>query len=195
MSVDYWWCFLRVSEDEAETFQIEFNKAISTITISHEAQDALEDWRLRGWEIDPDTLWTCFAYQKSVTELAIKFLTINGEYNYKCDENHILEFIIMNRVCAPFMLWWALGPERSDRLPGTFGNFFVTPEDVSKTIELISSIFEDWDDEFQHRANSVGYLGNNNEEDAERLKSIIPNALEKVREAGEGLLVLSIPNF
>jgi len=103
----------------------------------------------------------------------------------------LLGVLIADRTPAAAALYFGLGPDRAERLPGHFGALFAAPGDVGPLLRTVTAVTDHPSSEMLERAQSWLARGNNQSTDPEELFAFIPRALRMAQARNEGLLVLT----
>ncbi|SRR5579883_1189128 len=194
MSIDPVWHFFRVAPDEVTQVQEAFDRAVRQSRIAEQTQAFFESQQ--GQSNDFDSFYESYGnifdlfYPEAFTELFDDVVTDKLQLAERS-----LEFVMTNRFGASAMLFYALGWELSHRLPGYFGNLFVSPNDVANVLAEVEQVFNAINAaEFVERAEEAGSLGNCNGDVAGNLASLLPASLRTVLAEGDGLLALNYPH-
>lgn len=201
MSVDLVWHFFRVSPDEASQIQEAFESAVKQSQIAEKAHAFFQSKEAEaksdqqdGFDQDYEFLFDLF-YPDAFLELYDDVATGRLSLGEQQPRQALLEFVLTNRVGASVMFFYSLGWQAASKLPGYFGNMFVPPEAVAKTLAEVENVFREVDiEEFTKDAETLGSWGNCNEDVARDLASLLPNSLRTVLAEGNGLLALNYPD-
>jgi hypothetical protein len=99
--------------------------------------------------------------------------------------------LIADRTPAAAALYFGLGPDRAERLPGHFGALFAAPSDVGERLRAVTALLDHPSSEMLECAQSWLARGNNQSTNPEDLFAFIPRALRMAQARNEGLLVLT----
>lgn len=171
MSVDLIWHFFRVSHDEAAKVQEAFERAVKQSQIAEKAQAFFQSKgaesefdKTDSFDQDGEILFDLFyphAFMELYDDIAIGRLLLSEQQSGQAP----LGFILTNRVSASVMFFYSLGWRLASRLPGYFGNLFVSPEAIARTLAEVENIFREVDtEEFTKDAETLGAWGNCNED-------------------------------
>ncbi|MEA5621144.1 hypothetical protein VB711_25395 [Cronbergia sp. UHCC 0137] len=223
MSADPVWCLFRVKSSDMLNVKILFDKAVDESQTVHKLDEFMQNKTRESndfqyikdtfnrfipgafvnkqqnpqafdWDILDEAYHLFFS--KAFVEMFENLFITNPRVISESMSEAQLDFIITNRVGATEILWGGLGWERANRLPGYFGNMFLSPEDIATVLANIEKIFEEVDDtKFFERAQAIGARGNANEDVAKNIKSLFLSALNRAFKKGDGFLALSYPHI
>ncbi|MBW4580615.1 MAG: hypothetical protein KME42_13710 [Tildeniella nuda ZEHNDER 1965/U140] len=197
MSADPAWFLFRVLPENASEARNAFEKAAQQARIPEKTREFLRN-RALDPDLNPDN-WSdlCLAYDLFYPEAfeAIVSNIFSNQVSFipkeARDEAH-LEAVITNRIGAAMMLWCGLGFERANRLPGAFGNMFVSPEAVASTLHQVEEIFGEVEPKtFIERADAILIGTATGTDVAPQLLTILSSSLRSVLREGYGLLALN----
>lgn len=197
MSADPAWFFFRVLPENASEARNVFEKAAQQACIPDKTREFLHNRALNSG-LNPDD-WSdlCLAYNLFYPEAfeAIVNDIFLGRATFvpqeARDEAH-LEAVITNRIGAAMMLWCGLGFERANRLPGFFGNMFISPEAIAITLQQVEEIFGEVEPKtFIERADAIVVGTATGTDVAPQLLTILSSSLRSVLREGCGLLALN----
>jgi len=196
MSADPGWFLFRVLPENTSKAKKVFERAAQQSRVPEKTREFLRD-RATDPDYNPND-WSdlCLAYDlfyPDAFEAIVNDIFI-GRASFIPEEARDrahLEAVITNRVGAAMMLWCGLGFERANRLPGFFGNMFVSPEAVASTLQQVEEIFGEVDPKmFIARADAIN-ICQTNPDTAQQLLTVLLSSLESILREGNGLLALN----
>ncbi|MDQ3109859.1 MAG: hypothetical protein M3R17_08180 [Bacteroidota bacterium] len=148
MGVSHYWFSCFVSDSEYQEILPSFERAESNAILSKKSEMGIEFWKRNQANVDwygPDgKVWNDFlcafdlAGYKELTTSICKSGEMFGNF---LNEQNVHRFIIINNYTPVSILWYALGFESSNRLPGKMGNLLVHSTEVNKLLKEVDEIF------------------------------------------------------
>ncbi|MBW4474858.1 MAG: hypothetical protein KME45_31440 [Stenomitos rutilans HA7619-LM2] len=201
MSTDFAWHFFRVLPSEEPKIHSAFESSVKQSQIDEKAQAFFQSKEAESKSDQQDSFYEDYEflfdlfYPDAFIELYGDIATGKLPLGKQQSEQAPLEFVLTNRVGASVMFFYSLGWQFISKLPGYFGNMFISPEAVAKTLVEVENVFREVDvEEFTRDAETLGAWGNANEDVARSLASLLPNSLRTVLAEGNGLLALNYPD-
>ncbi|MBV6626807.1 MAG: hypothetical protein KI793_28370 [Rivularia sp. (in: Bacteria)] len=196
MSIDYWWFFIHLSDDEETKILPFYQDALQKAVLSDSSKDILQQWRDNHETfIFTNDDWVLF-YNQFISSFIVPSFQNFGEQliseklvpGWQLNENNYLDLISVNR-CSPIAaLFYALKPELADRIPGFMGNMFIRQNEIKQTLKLVEEIFSKTDYQTLNFQASSLIMGS---DDASDVLNALPKALASANEKGCGLLTFA----
>lgn len=111
-------------------------------------------------------------------------------------QTSLSDHVVTQRFSASQILYGGLGLQRASRLPGYFGNMFIEPEAVEKTLGDVKALYGEISvEKFIERVNAIGRGGIDSNDSMITLFSLLPSTLKIAVDKGYGLLALNFPHL
>lgn len=198
MSVSNYWFSRCITEAEFNSVSPEFAQAGRHVAISRETYDVLEFWKNNpdnvNWLLPDGEIWNRFSDAfnlKGYHDLGATILRNEDMFDGFIDESTVHKFIITSRVTPVSVLWYALGPERTKKLPGRMGNGCFHPYEVKSMLEKVQKEFACAGAEYMH-FRAMKYVGKEvPEETVAEILSMLPHGLEQALEKKQGIMAIN----
>jgi hypothetical protein len=200
MSVDGFWWFYKVEEHEFAIIQQEFDQATKGVPslpavpslatrpqappVTQEYINSILEGLLAGADL------SSAMYHAPFESIAYRIL----EDDFPLLIESGVEMAMQSRTLPPAILLMGIGSDRFSQLPGCLGNMLIPPNEVEQTLASVSRILTvDWESYFQRAKLVLDYAGfdDHASEDVLQVLQVLPNALEKVKAKGAGLLAVT----
>ncbi len=209
MSVNYYWILCYLSpEDENELrsiYQSDYQKAIqkndkhrSILEKWHKDPDFLSDYYDRNYNNNLNEFIQAFtapSFQDLKKEIMSNLSSPERKTNFELNEANCFKVIVFTNCDPVNVLWYGLGPELADRIPGFMGNIFLSRNEIEPALKTVTEILDRLDrQKFYERMPSV-YVGvascEEIETDIENILTALAIGLESAKEKKCGFLALS----
>ena len=185
MGVDPNWFFIAVRRSEFPEVKRRFEEAVRRSLPPSGTHAVLEKWRADPDSIDPNDLHEAFYLDYCQLIICEAF---HGEGPIPMtDGDQLLEMATMSRVAPPIVLWYGIGPDRADRLPGYCGNMLIHPDDVGRVLNEVEAALDIGFDEFERRSEPA-HNCYTEIRDLREVFSALPRALKVARRQDCGVL-------
>lgn len=147
MGVSQYWLSIFISKNEHDLLLPEFQRAKTEIRLSENELAGHELWKSGKpvkWQMHEGPLWNDFSCSfnlQSFEALSGELCSTNSRFNLQIEEGNAHRFIIVRRITPVSALWYALGIELAQQIPGIMGNLLVAPNDVAMNAEKVNSVF------------------------------------------------------
>ncbi|WP_190240717.1 hypothetical protein [Nostoc sp. 'Peltigera membranacea cyanobiont' 210A] len=210
MGVDGVWWFFKVEESDWTEIKPQFDRAAVGVgslpevkpfilrsvapPVTPKYAEAVVAGVLAGAELGERL------FHRPFHELVFKLLIEKPDWQ---SDEHLVEFALQSRVLPTVVLMTGIGYERFAQLPGYLGNMLLHRQEVASALELVSQTLDvDWQSYSTKAKCTLDYGGPPGSEfdldadaDVAKILHALPNALQKVKNDGAGLLVLSSWDF
>jgi hypothetical protein len=198
MGVSHYWFNCLLSNSEYDQILPFYKKAESEAILSAEAERRINFWKKNQDNIDwfsPDgAQWNdflCVFDLPGFKELASCLITSEVPFTGILREETVPRFIILNRNTPVSVLWYAMGCEAADKLPGKMGNLLVHSSEVKSTLKKIKDIFNNLNtNELLRKAQSY-LVSDVDEEKMLEIITMLPDGLEKALRSKTGIVFLA----
>jgi len=187
-----------MEEGEFNSVSPKFAQAGNRAAITRESYDALEFWKKNpdnvNWMLPDGKIWDRFSqafHLAGYRDLGVSMLQNEEPFDGFLNESTVHKFIITSRVTPVSVLWYALGPEGVDQLPGRMGNSCLHPYEVKRALEKVQKEFARAGAETM-RARAMKYAGKEvPEETVNEILNMLPDGLTRALEKKQGIIFLS----
>lgn len=198
MSTDYWWWLCHLSKEEEDYLFPRFtapeqesdnlNKARILLKSQQNKTSCFEEHHLNNKYNELVSLFIIHHYQ----ELGESIVSPDGFGKFKLSEKNCFDFISINRCPSGAILWFSLGPDLAETLPGFMGNIFVRKNKIESTLSCVEKVFSEIDySTLLSRAQSL--IPNSSAKyNADLVLKALPRGLKSAQEKGCGFMALSM---
>lgn len=128
---------------------------------------------LKAWRARPDALPTNRDFYAFLDPFMPFSATEDG-----VEPPGALTVVTLNGMAAPAVLFFGLGPDHADLLPGSFGNMVITAKEVRAALDSVERAHSVSPKDYRKRARSILEVsGNDPDEEADAIFRAIPEGL------------------
>lgn len=198
MSVSNYWFSRCITEAEFNSISPKFARAGKHAAFSRESYDALEFWKNNpdnvNWLLPDGRIWDTFSRafnHEGYHNLGASILQNEDVFDGFLNESTVHKFIVTSRITPVSVLWYALGPEGTKKLPGRMGNGCFHPYEVKSMLEKVKKEFARTGAELK-LSRAMKYAGSEVPEGTvAEILNMLPDGLEKALERKQGIMFLA----
>lgn len=209
MSVTHNWFAAYLTDEEHALVLPHFTAALTKAIPREEEEVAMEYWRedpkrlgdaypleANGYnKIERINMFSSGFHLEGLVEFAQSIFFRNGLLGDFITEEVLFRLIMTNRNTPTAILWYALGFEIAEQLPGKRGNLLVHSSEVPVLLQQVNQLYKRFDMTKALEA-AIDFAGVDvNEEELQNIITMIPDGLAEAQRRHLGITFLFIPQF